>query len=226
MRIATLACVLAVASAGCGGGELAASDAGMSADAPPASSVEGASPDAGAATPFRNDAAPGAAGDPCLPELEKAPAFPGFVEQEVWTTSNSPACGVDDVCLVNHFRGRVTCPYGQDATGRGPDGLAGCLVPGGSDPVRPMYDAGVEPQCADRTAAAVVYCSCRCASAVGETSDGTYCACPDGMTCTQLIASLGLGDTDTSGAYCIKAGTLWDGGSCAASCDPSSSPCP
>ena len=236
MRIAALACVFALASAGCTQGQIAASDGGASRDAAALSPSTGAgdSSEGGAPTQPQTDAAPGAIGDPCIPDMEKQATFGGFVEEEISTSSNTPQCGATDVCLVNHFRGRVTCPYGEDSQGRGPDGSAGCRVAGGSESVPPEQefpyeDAGIEPQCVDRTAARAVYCSCRCANAAGGTDDRTYCTCPGGMTCTQLLASLGPplpGETDISGAYCVKAGTLWDGGRCGTSCDPSSAPCP
>lgn len=225
---ASVACVLDLAFAGCGNGEIAASDAGTL----PAALASSSAPHSGTPSLGGADAAPGAIGDPCIPDQEKQATFGWFVEQEVSVQANTPQCGVNDVCLVNHFRGRVTCPYGEDARGRGPDGLAGCIVAGGTDPVIPTDEfntgmAEIEPQCADRTAVRTVYCSCRCANASGGTDDGTYCACPSGTACTQLVFGSPLpGETDTSGAYCVKDGTRWDGGTCGPSCNPNSAPCP
>ena len=56
-------------------------------------------------------------GDPCTPEKEYDPTFAGFVEQEVSTEGESFQCQTR-LCLVNHFQGRATCPYGQDADGQ------------------------------------------------------------------------------------------------------------
>ncbi len=53
-------------------------------------------------------------GDPCTPEAEYAPSFMGFDESEVNVESKSFQC-LTRLCLVNHFRGRVSCPYGQNA---------------------------------------------------------------------------------------------------------------
>jgi hypothetical protein len=169
-------------------------------------------------------------GSPCISYAHEGQTdFAGFSEAAVTIEMGNPQCGTN-VCLYNHFRGRVTCPYGQDATGRGPDGLPGCLSAGACEPVRPADPTqAVPPQCADRTAAAAVYCSCRCANVSGATNDGTYCTCPSGTTCTQLIPSGAApppGQMDTSGAYCLKTRTLWRGGNCLVSCDPTSTPCP
>src|SRR5512135_451851 len=54
-------------------------------------------------------------GDPCIPEKEFDPTFLGFDKGEVNVESKSFQC-LTRLCLVNHFRGRVTCPYGQDKT--------------------------------------------------------------------------------------------------------------
>ena len=96
---------------------------------------------------------------------------PRLMEREKWRSSASltlktPACA-SQVCIVNHFQGRVTCPYGQSVRGQGPDGTPGCKVPGTCDPIA----VEVPPQCADRSAAETVYCSCRCANAEGRTDD-------------------------------------------------------
>jgi hypothetical protein len=172
-------------------------------------------------------------GDPCIPEKEFDPAFLGFDPGEVNVESKSFQC-LTRLCLVNHFRGRVTCPYGQDKTGAQlptVDGATGgpfpttpdkfnqtagpCLIPGGTDPTKdnitgdpqndPADQAQVHPQCVDREAVDTVYCSCRCANADGKTDDGAnYCTCPDGFQCSQLVAPVGLGDVGLTGAYCIK----------------------
>ena len=55
----------------------------------------------------------GGVGDPCIPEDEYLPNFGGFAASEVNIESRSFQCETR-VCLVNHFRGRVTCPLGQN----------------------------------------------------------------------------------------------------------------
>ena len=188
-------------------------------------------------------------GDPCIPEQEFNTSFSGFDPGEVNVESKSFQC-LTRLCLVNHFRGRVTCPYGQqqvsgtlqlpsvDGASGGPFPAGGvdmsgnpvgaCAIPGGdatksSDQiVGNTPDELVHPQCVDREAANTVYCSCRCANADGKTDDGAnYCTCPDGFTCTQLVNPTAYGNSGLPGAYCIKKGTDYAAaGSCELACDP------
>jgi hypothetical protein len=150
----------------------------------------------------------------CNPRQELDPTFLGFAEGEVNIETPSPSCA-SGTCLTNHFRGRVSCPYGQSATGQPPQGGSACATPTSGAPVTGVsgdtaHGARVEPQCADRTAAKTVYCSCRCANELGKTDDGAvYCACPDGFACEQLVASIGKGTAGIAGAYCIKTGTTY-----------------
>ncbi len=151
-------------------------------------------------------------GDPCTPEQEYDATFNGFDEKEVNVESKSFQCRTR-VCLVNHFRGRVSCPYGQDSTGAPPQGAGPCLIPGSQtpvtgDPADTRKKALVAPQCLDRIADKAVYCSCRCADLDGnKPSDQTFCDCPDGFTCEQLVTSIGKGNEGLTGRYCIKNGT-------------------
>jgi hypothetical protein len=172
-------------------------------------------------------------GDPCTPEQEYNTQFNGFDEQEVNVESKSFQCQTR-LCLVNHFRGRVSCPYGQDRDGKAPADAKVCTVPGDPEvsitgnPADAKKGKTVPAQCADRTADKAVYCSCRCANVDGKTDDGAnYCTCPDGFSCEQIVSSIGAGDTGLTGAYCIKAGTKFDrGNSCAVYCDPAIQKCP
>jgi hypothetical protein len=187
---------------------------------------------------------PTGVGDPCTPEAEYSNSFLGFNYREVSTESADYQC-FSRLCLVNHFQGRVSCPYGQDAVGNTdwntPGGTAtapkGCTTPfinqkvdgqnpAGSGNYKDMtLKATVAAQCVDRRADDAVYCSCRCANLDGKTDDGAvYCACPDGFTCSQLYTSIGgMGNQGLTGAYCIKSGTEYNpttvcgGGQCNAS---------
>jgi hypothetical protein len=190
-------------------------------------------------------------GDPCTPEQEYDPTFNGFDEAEVNVESKSFQCQTR-LCLVNHFQGRVSCPYGQDAQGNPPkdpsgklfndshgNPIAACGVPGStpdgtgkqSEPISgnandPKTLATVKPECTDRTADKAVYCSCRCANVNGRTDDGAnYCKCPDGFQCTQLVTPIGPTDTGLTGAYCIKSGTAYDPTNACTPCDPSTHDC-
>lgn len=191
--------------------------------------------------------APGCAdqgvGDPCTPEQEFDPSFLGFDEKEVNVESKSFQCRTR-LCLVNHFRGRVSCPYGQSSDGVSPPGAPApndknCTIPGspdqkvtGADDKGTVLDtrkkATVAAQCADRTASAAVYCSCRCANIDGRTDDGAnYCTCPDGFVCAQLVTSIGQGNEGLTGGYCIKERTAYDAtlGCQQGDCDPTARKC-
>jgi hypothetical protein len=178
-------------------------------------------------------------GDPCIPEQEYDPSFLGFAPAEVSVESKSFQCQ-SRLCLVNHFSGRVSCPYGQTSYNMG-NGTAGpCQTPIGqavtgtvdgmpisaSDPpVDSVNKDKVLANCSSRQAANAVYCSCRCANVNGQTNDGAnYCTCPDGFNCTQLVSSIGPADQGLTGAYCIKAGTAYDPNQVCAPCDPDSTP--
>lgn len=166
-------------------------------------------------------------GDPCTPEQEYDSTFAGFVEQEVSTEGESFQCQTR-LCLVNHFQGRVSCPYGQTAdAGLNPPATNPCLTPGfpaevtgplaatstamNPVPVDPSVGFAVQPQCVNRQANQTVYCSCRCEDINGNTQGGNFCKCPDGFTCTQLVSSLSaMSDQGLTGGYCIKNGTAYD----------------
>lgn len=188
-------------------------------------------------------------GDPCIPEAEYASDFLGFDIGEVNVESKSFQCQTR-LCLVNHFRGRVSCPYGQAATadradlGSSPstfqcDGKHGapdaqntqCCIPGVDQPVISDADQGsampskseVQKNCADRNAHDAVYCSCRCANIDGKTDDGAnYCSCPDGFECDQLVQPIGTANALLTGAYCVRKNTGYTPTSCQRDCDPNS----
>jgi hypothetical protein len=155
---------------------------------------------------------PEGVGDPCTPEQEGYAHFLGFDEKEVNIESKSFQCRTR-VCLVNHFRGRVSCPDGQSATGQAPAGKNACAVPGTTTPIRAAdaVDSTVHAQCSDRTTDKAVYCSCRCADVNGDHPPGqSFCDCPDGFACERLVTSIGGTDEGLTGSYCIKNGTRYD----------------
>ena len=194
-------------------------------------------------------ARPPASATPASPSRSTTRAFIGF-DQQGGQRRVEELPVPTRLCLVNHFRGRVTCPYGQDQSGTAlptSDGASGggfpgqdaegnaydrCLIPGGTDSTdskqqimratRRPNGALVHPQCVDRAADKTVYCSCRCANVDGKTDDGAnYCTCPDGFACTQLVNSIGATDDGLTGAYCIKQNTEYESfGSCETPCDP------
>jgi hypothetical protein len=158
-------------------------------------------------------------GDPCTPAAEFDPNFAGFSLREVSVEEHSLQCRIG-LCLVNHFRGRTSCPLGQDKQGRNAEG--GCRVPGTQTPVEgprtndpapadPRRLRCVQPQCSRRKAIDAVYCSCRCANANGRRDDGyNYCSCRAGFDCTPLIDSIGSAPDHLSGSYCVKSGSQYD----------------
>jgi hypothetical protein len=173
-------------------------------------------------------------GDPCVPEQEYQPTFQGFNPQEVNVESKSFQCQTR-LCLVNHFQGRVSCPYGQFTTNPPSDPSTGvpsgakdpCYVPGSKtaitgNPADPTNGHVVPANCLDRTPDKAVYCSCRCQNVDGRTDDGAnYCTCPDGFHCSQLVTSIGAQDTGLTGGYCVKDHTDYDrANSCGSTCDP------
>jgi len=175
----------------------------------------------------------GGVGDPCIPNDEFNAKYPGATEKGAQIEDRSFQCETR-VCLIKHFRGRVSCPYGNNL-GRGgsvKDGQvtkkvpisnpayqgkpttesdeafeAGeCYVPGTNVKVT----AAVPPQCEERVDQ--VYCSCRCA---GADKAAKYCECPKGYTCAQATVSLDDTLVDPNDKYCIKVtDKVGDGYSC------------
>lgn len=161
---------------------------------------------------------PGGVGDPCIPEDEYRQQVPGYAVTEVNVESRSFQCETR-VCLVNHFQGRVSCPYGQtldeaeacidpnntdcrSGTGKG------CRVPGtDGDTPEDRIQVAVAPQLLARSADDAVYCSCRCD---GPDDSARYCECPSGFACVELVEDLGLGSGQLAGSYCIKEGTRYN----------------
>ncbi len=154
------------------------------------------------------ESSPPSLGQSCVPADEFTTSFSGFDEDEVSIGIGNPACGAGAVCLVNHFRGRVSCPYGQ--TQSSIESLdAGdperCVVPNNPEAT---VEVPVRPQLADREPEDAVYCSCRCGSASDHEGAG-YCSCPRGFACEPLVEDLGLG-SELAGSYCIRRDTAWD----------------
>lgn len=150
----------------------------------------------------------GGVGDPCIPEDEYTKGFSGFSVQEVNVESRSFQC-LTRICLVNHFQGRVSCPYGtpgSDGNSRAaiPETPPGCTVPDNADQ---KVTAEVEPQLARRQANDAVYCSCRCD---GPDPSARYCECPSGFACRPLVDDLKLGSAQLVGNYCVREGTEYN----------------
>lgn len=156
-------------------------------------------------------------GDPCIPSNENG-GLTDLSATEVLLDMGTPECG-EDLCLANHFQGRVTCPYGQTLDEAAEwetatDWSTRCSLPGtdGSDPGDRIQRA-VQPQVIARPAADTVHCSCRCANDDGRTDDGdSYCTCPADLVCVHLVDDIGIDtpEPELSGSYCIKPGAEYD----------------
>jgi hypothetical protein len=150
-------------------------------------------------SPSLGPARSGAIGDACIPSSEAVPTFSGSDSDEVSVEIGSRQCS-SGLCLSNHFRGRVTCPYGQDVDSIPPE----CRVPGSGDPVT----IAVETQDSTRRSMDSVYCSCRCAGP----GPGPFCSCPQRYSCTPLVDDIGLpASSAIAGSYCIREGTEYEG---------------
>jgi len=176
---------------------------------------------------------PNGVGDPCIPEDEYHANFSNFAASEVYIESRSFQCETR-LCLVNHFQGRVSCPYGQASENLSlpPDAPERCRIPG-TDGVEAgeSIDVPVKPWLVERTADETVYCSCRCD---GPDPNAQYCECPSGYSCEELVPELGNASDATStrrqlsGSYCIKAGTKYHPTVSQIDCasDPDAAGCP
>jgi len=138
-----------------------------------------------------------ALGSPCVPELESDPTINGFGVTEVAVNTGSPSCD-SGLCLMNHFQGRVTCPFGQGEADNTAD--QACFVPYSDE----LVTVPVLAQKSQRTAKKTATCSCRC----DGPGDGPFCTCPSNMKCSPLIAETGLASSDEmAGSYCVPYGS-------------------
>ena len=133
---------------------------------------------------------PGSVGDQCIPADESFATFSGFSLGEINISDEDPQCSSGN-CMVVRFRGRVTCPEGNQDGGV-------CTTAAGEEVSVPVY-----PQLPDRPAERAVFCSCRCDGPAGQ---GPFCDCPSGMACEPaLVASSDDSYADQyAGSYCVK----------------------
>jgi hypothetical protein len=160
----------------------------------------------------------GGVGDPCIPNDEFSATYGGASESGAQIEDRSFQCETR-VCLIKHFRGRVTCPFGNPAGGSLYSGSdKDCLVPGTSE----VVGAAVSPQCSSRKEQ--VYCSCRCA---GEDSAANYCECPEDYECKEVTRSLDPTLIRPGDKYCVKNDdVVSDGYECAGlGCDEAPDKC-
>jgi hypothetical protein len=141
-----------------------------------------------------------AIGMSCVTQDDLSPTMAGYQEHEISIYDRDD--GV--VCLVDHFQGRVSCPYGQtdEDLALPVDHPNRCITSSGE-----LVTAGVVPQLSGRPPGDAVYTSCHCA---GANPDQPYCRCPSGFQCAELIEDLGLGSTEYAGSWCQRRATAFD----------------
>jgi hypothetical protein len=145
-------------------------------------------------------------GDPCVPGDEQLASFTGYSLSEVNIETQFAGCKTS-LCLTNHFQGRVSCPGGQTAD-QIASGSYACTANAGDGATQSVV-VPVAAQCPDRTAADAVYCSCSCA---GNNPTLSYCACPTGFVCEELLnPAVSLASSELGTSFCIKAGTQSNG---------------
>jgi hypothetical protein len=139
-------------------------------------------------------------GKPCTEVMvdETEPTFSGYGVDELNLDCGASECrtSVGPFCLTYHFRGRVTCPYGQtesDTANLPATDPARCRVPraDGSMTTEPVQVA-VIPQLAERRPEKTVYYTCACS---GNDSTREYCSCPTAMHCEAQAFTHQLGIT-------------------------------
>jgi hypothetical protein len=140
---------------------------------------------------------PGGIGRPCLLVEESRTDFYGFSDQEIYAAGTTSDVCESELCLVNHFQGRVSCPYGQSAEQAASD--PACFVPGSDEPIA----VPVDPQIVARPPASTVTCSCQC----GGLTDGSLCDCPKGTVCASALPLTGGEDVPR---YCMVEGFTYD----------------
>jgi hypothetical protein len=135
-------------------------------------------------------------------------------QQKRCTCTADAQCPAGTACdpTANRCAHFVCKPAGCQSAGASDADNAGkaCCADGTGAPV----SQAVCGQCAQGSPGAVenaVYCSCRCGPADGDPdAGGPFCACPDGMECTEIRPYLGPGfPNQYAGKYCIKAGTTY-----------------
>lgn len=133
------------------------------------------------------------------------PNFAGFDVGQLNVQIGDASC-LTGVCIVDHFQGRVTCPYGQtedEIQSLPASSGARCRVNEDDAAMGWMsVTVPVAPQLLARRAEQVVYCSCECDGP--PSPDKSYCTCPSGFACTALDP------VNQAEFYCLKQSVAFD----------------
>ena len=152
----------------------------------------GESVGAGAAStdsPSGTDSTKLAVGEVCVPPLEHSPRFNGFALDLVTVQDEADDCA-SGICLIQRFRGRVSCPLGNESQP--------CFLPGSNE----LVAVAVEAQLVSRPPSSSATCSCRCAGP----GPGPFCECGADQECVHMLDDLGLGENELAGSYCVPRG--------------------
>lgn len=119
----------------------------------------------------------GGVGDPCTPEDEYDPQFPGFKVTQENIESRSFQCKTR-ICLVNHFQGRTSCPLGQDP-------------PEFCDPGNPQCSDSAKKCVEAQALAQPCAADADCAATTGICNKkGGFCACTQDAQCLLMDKNL------------------------------------
>jgi hypothetical protein len=110
-------------------------------------------------------------------------------------------------CLIYHFQGRASCPYGQtdvDIASLEPTDPARCRLPlaDGTMTTNPVV-AAVLPQLTERRPEKTIYYTCACS---GSDSGREYCTCPKAMHCEVQTLTQQFGIT----GLCVRDDSVYD----------------
>jgi hypothetical protein len=143
-------------------------------------------------------------------KAEKCSTLTGDCNKEGYCECSADTCPENYFCddnkqcklFVCHEKGNCQDPNQDFAFNEGKD----CCIPGTDTPVAPEVCGQCDAK-GLRDAPGSVYCSCRCGVAEGQPEDENFnfCECPDGFQCAEVRPDVGLGDTQLTGKYCVKA---------------------
>lgn len=142
----------------------------------------------------------GGVGDPCTPEDEYNTQFPGFKVAEENIESRSFQCATR-ICLVNHFQGRVSCPYGQPP----PVACGGPTDTSCANGAKCVESQTLTPECSCKQGD-TAGCAAACGNTNGLVCDPKLgiCGCTSSQTVGDVDYFCGLLDPNCKGNTCTR----------------------